>query len=601
MKKKHYLCTVFRSLSTMFRKYALLCLVTAVSLVVAAQTDHCETVLLTQDTTIFVGQSVPLHAHNLFEYTWMPETAFVNPHDSNQVVSPTETTTYYITGRYIYGNIVTNGSFESGNTGFTSGYSYYTTNSNTWGIIGQEGTYTINTNSSNVHTNFGTYPCLDHTYGNGTGKCMYVNGAGTANTTVWQQVINVQPNTDHIFITWVASLAQGSSSSTSELARLQFSINGQTIGNIFTAPTATAQWQQFYQIWNSGNSTTATIRILNQNTVGSGNDFALDDISFSPMYTCTDSVTVEVLVPLYALPDSIVTCIGATETLHPLDNDTIDAFCNQDGNVQPEIIRYPTYAQVAVMGADNDIFQFQFDPAFVGVDTLLYRICCAGNCDTALVTLVSKGYSSEFSDTACVQYVWNGHTYSASGDYEQHFTAPDGCDSTVTLHLEIINPSVYIVSHNPDFCSTHETVLEAVSDFEHFVWSTGDTMQSISVEDPDTYSVTASNKFCDGRAHYTIDNCEFVVYLPNAITPTKADGVNDYLSIPELVRSEISDFEILIYDRWGEIIFATTDVNFEWDGTVNGKPVENGVYVYLMRYMPPTGKQVTRRGTITVL
>ena len=113
--------------------------------------------------------------------------------------------------------------------------------------------------------------------------------------------------------------------------------------------------------------------------------------------------------------------------------------------------------------------------------------------------------------------------------------------------------------------------------------------------------MTASNKFCDGRAHFTIDNCEFVVYLPNAITPTKADGVNDYLSIPELVRSEISDFEILIYDRWGEIIFATTDVNFEWDGTVNGKPVENGVYVYLMRYMPPTGKQVTRRGTITVL
>ena len=83
----------------MFRKYALLCLLTAVSLVVAAQTDHCETVLLTQDTTIFVGQSVPLHAHNLFEYTWMPETAFANPHDSNQVVSPTETTTYYITGR----------------------------------------------------------------------------------------------------------------------------------------------------------------------------------------------------------------------------------------------------------------------------------------------------------------------------------------------------------------------------------------------------------------------------------------------------------------------------------------------------------------------
>ena len=131
------------------------------------QADHCETVLLTQDTTIFVGQSVPLQSHNLFEYTWLPEAAFTNPHDSNQTVSPTEMSTYYITGRYISDNIVTNGDFESGNTGFTSGYSYYTTNSNTWGVIGQEGTYTINTNSANVHNNFGNYPCLDHTYGNG--------------------------------------------------------------------------------------------------------------------------------------------------------------------------------------------------------------------------------------------------------------------------------------------------------------------------------------------------------------------------------------------------------------------------------------------------
>lgn len=565
------------------------------------QADHCETVLLTQDTTIFVGQSVPLQSHNLFEYTWLPEAAFTNPHDSNQTVSPTETSTYYITGRYISDNIVTNGDFESGNTGFTSGYSYYTTNSNTWGVIGQEGTYTINTNSANVHNNFGNYPCLDHTYGNGTGKCMYVNGAGSANTTVWQQVIPVIPNTDHIFITWVASLAQGQSTGNNQLARLQFSINGQTIGNIFTAPTATSQWQQFYQIWNSGNSTTATIRILNQNTVGSGNDFALDDISFSPMYPCEDSVTVVVLIPLYALPDTVVACIGDAKTLYPLDNDTIDAFCTAQAPVEPEIIRYPSHAQVTVMGMENEQFQFQFDPDFVGEDTLLYRICCANNCDTAMVTLISKGYTSEFWDTACVQYAWNGRTYSATGDYDQHFSAADGCDSTATMHLTILNPTVSIVSNNPDFCSTHETVLEVVSDFEHFVWTTGDTTTFISVEEPGTYSVTGSNAFCDGRANITIDNCEVMVYLPTAITPSRSDGINDLFSIPESVRSEISDFEILIFNRWGEIIFASTDKNFVWDGSVKDKPAVGGVYLYQMRYTPAAGKPVVTRGTVTVL
>lgn len=570
--------------------------------VAAMAQDHCDSVLISQDTTIFVGQSVNLHSHNLFEYLWQPETAFVNPYDSNQTVSPMETTTYHITGRYISGNIVTNGDFQSGNTGFTSGYSYYTTNSNTWGIIGQEGTYTINTNSSNVHNNFGNYPCLDHTSGNGTGKCMYVNGAGTANTTVWQQVIPVVPHTDYIFITWVASLSPNTTSSSSELARLQFSINGATIGNIFTAPTATAQWQQFYEIWNSGNSSSATIRILNQNTVNSGNDFALDDISFCPMYPCDDSVTVEVLVPLYAFPDTIVACIGASETVLPLDNDTIDAFCTAEGPIEPEIVQYPTYAQVSVTGVANEVFNFQFSNDFVGEDTLLYRICCANSCDTAAVILISKGYTSEFSDTACVQYSWNGYNYSTTGDYEQHLNAQDGCDSTVTLHLEIINPTIAIVSHNPDFCATHETVLEVESDFEHFDWSTGDTTTFLEVTEPGVYSVTGSNKFCDGRANFTIDNCELMVYLPNVITPTRSDGVNDCLSIPEAVRPEIQAFEIMIFDRWGEIIFATTDVNFVWDGTNGkGKLVTNAVYNYLMHYTPPTGKPVTKRGTITVL
>ena len=96
-----------------------------------------------------------------------------------------------------------------------------------------------------------------------------------------------------------------------------------------------------------------------------------------------------------------------------------------------------------------------------------------------------------------------------------------------------------------------------------------------------------------------------MVYLPNAITPTRSDGINDFISLPEAVRPEITNFEIMIFDRWGEIIFATTDVNFVWDGTINGKPVENGVYVYLMHYTPkssePTNKPVTKRGTITVL
>ena len=54
-------------------------------------------------------------------------------------------------------------------------------------------------------------------------------------------------------------------------AVLQFTINGQPLGNTFTAPNTSCTWNQFYEIWSSGSNTTAEICITNQNTQISGN------------------------------------------------------------------------------------------------------------------------------------------------------------------------------------------------------------------------------------------------------------------------------------------------------------------------------------------
>ena len=195
----------------------------------------CESVLLLRDTTILPGETVGLHAHGLFEYTWQPAEGLTNSHDSVQTVSPIVTTDYIVTGRYISGNLVPDGDFESGNGDFVSEYlngtpttSPYYSN---YGILGAVGTYTINTTSANVHTNFGTHPCLDHTFGNGSGHCMYVNGASVPNVIVWQEELyDIVPNTDYIFITWLATLSPNqTNSNTDQLAHLQFSINGVTI------------------------------------------------------------------------------------------------------------------------------------------------------------------------------------------------------------------------------------------------------------------------------------------------------------------------------------------------------------------------------------
>lgn len=215
---------------------------------------------------------------NPLVYNWTPTTGLNNSHIKNPVATVTETTTYTLSILCLNNtNLVDNADFQQGNTGFTSDYTY----SNN---LVPEGLYSITNNPQSVHPGFA--PCTDHTGGNG--QMMVVNGAGTPNLNVWCQTINVQPNTLYAFETWVCSVVGASP------AFLQFSIDGNAIGPIFQAPSATCQWVQFAALWDSGSNTTATICIVNQNTTLGGNDFALDDISFKEVCTLTDEVTITV-------------------------------------------------------------------------------------------------------------------------------------------------------------------------------------------------------------------------------------------------------------------------------------------------------------------
>ena len=153
-------------------------------------------------------------------------------------------------------------------------------------------------------------------YGHNGGNFMMVNGATSPGTNVWTEQISVLPNKWYAFSTWVCTLAGTSN----QVAWLQFSINGEQIGNIFTAPAYTGVWEQFYELWYSGSSSSATITILNQNTEGSGNDFGLDDISFRELVlvgnpTCTVYVG---NMSASATADDTELCQGESTTLHAL-------------------------------------------------------------------------------------------------------------------------------------------------------------------------------------------------------------------------------------------------------------------------------------------
>ena len=99
------------------------------------------------------------------------------------------------------------------------------------------------------------------------------------------------------------------------------------------------------------------------------------------------------------------------------------------------------------------------------------------------------------------------------------------------------------------------------------------------------------------------DNCDPSIDIPNAFSPN-GDGFNDNLVI---VGAAIVGIDIIIYNRWGEIVFRSDDVGivnnpaFGWDGRLNGVEQEMGTYVYQLSATGGSGTTVQLQGNITLV
>lgn len=254
------------------------------------------------DTTLCPGQTRLLNAAASGPY----DTYLWNNNSTASQRLVTSAGTYWVRVGTLGDNQIINGDFEQGNTGFSTSYSLGT--GGAWGLVSNPSTYAIATSPNLAHANFAS--CQDHTPAPGV-NMMVVNGSGTPNSNVWCQNVPVQTNTDYQFGAWIANALNDAN-----VAQLQFSINNATLGNVFTTSTNACNWQQFFQVWNSGASTSAQICVVNQNTSGGGNDFLLDDITFRPICFDYDTVVVSYSTnPVVALGADLTVCETDTVAL----------------------------------------------------------------------------------------------------------------------------------------------------------------------------------------------------------------------------------------------------------------------------------------------
>lgn len=373
---------------------------------------------------------------------------------------------YIISGILITSNQTSNGDFESGNTGFTSEYTYNATT--IWG----EGTYSVVDDVNDVHPN------LVGTGNGGTGNFLAVNGTGTANAEIWCQTIVVEPNTNYDFSAWV------SSTSAVNPAILQFSIDGTLLGTPFNAPAATGVWDQFTSGWFSGPATNIEICITNQNTNLNGNDFGIDDIEFIAYCEETDTVELSFIEGVLNSSPAEIYCNNTFE-ISVIDPNSVAGTWTYvappggPGNVTFNPSPNDTAPIVTVPGLGEYIFSYVSncgDSTNVVVDVLEsvpeLDIVAQQSCNFDLTLTASNpvqnGHwtaSSPEGETVSIADINNPSTtaeVSNFGTYTFTYTY-DFCDASFTQEVEILAVDP-IVSIADDYLVCNKTVQDLTAE-----------------------------------------------------------------------------------------------------------------------------------------
>lgn len=167
-----------------------------------------------------------------------------------------------------------------------------------------------------------------------------------------------------------------------------------------------------------------------------------------------------------------------------------------------------------------------------------------------------------------------------------------------TAHLNPINLGldIYTCLGNPPL----NIQLTAATGYSYYQWQDNSNTNIRTVNNYGKYSIIAIDDFgCK-----SLDTIEIVklclpdLDIPNAFSPN-ADGYNDYFKF-FLKNATLKTFSI--YNRWGEKIFFSTNINDSWDGTFKGTPEPFGTYTYLIEYIEDESKrEITKKGNITLI
>lgn len=241
-----------------------------------------------------------------------------------------------------------------------------------------------------------------------------------------------------------------------------------------------------------------------------------------------------------------------------------------------------------------------------------------------MVTSVAGGSADwDFGDGNTGTQLSTTHIYTTPGTFTATLTYTDnvGCVDTTTLAQAVTVYSVPVAAFdaNPDVTTVVDAEIQfannSVGSDNVYQWDfDGDNVFTSSDPNPTNLytdageffvTLIATNQFLcvDTAIKKVTINPDVVLYVPNAFTPN-GDGLNDQflIALPP-TGVDYSTFNLTIYDRWGSVLYRSTDVDKYWNGAENnsGKILKEGVYVWKITFLDDQRKYYERLGHVSLI
>lgn len=191
------------------------------------------------------------------------------------------------------------------------------------------------------------------------------------------------------------------------------------------------------------------------------------------------------------------------------------------------------------------------------------------------------------ADSVTVQ----GHSFRGPGPFMVHFRAdmdrkPDYC--------------AWEIAHDQkfqDLLDRFRTIeYDNVTSLLDYEFDEQGTYYIRFVADFDTHSVDSCTYTTERPYEVTISTS--LLEVPNLITPDSPSGSNQVFKVK---YQSLVEFELWVYNRWGQQLFHTKDPSEGWDGRYNGSTVPTGAYYYLVKATGTDGEKYVKKGALNVL